>query len=119
MPAPPMRDEVKILTPILDANGNPEIDRYGKPKMNGVASKARVQYTTNIDTANDKQRFDPILEITLPSATKVKEGDKVEWIDRFGDTLTRTIEGVEEVLNYSGTKVYFRIAYVGRQPTGV
>lgn len=115
MPKPPMNDTISIMTQQLDANGQPMKDGYGRPlKAQPVPSKARVKNEAKTNIASDSMTTDNILEIAVPNTTKVEEGQSIEWTDRFGDKITGQIDGITEVLNYSGKKVYYRKLVVNK-----
>lgn len=109
MPKPPMNDTISIMTQQLDENGQPKKDGYGRPiPAKPVTSKARVKNEAKTNIASDSQTTDNILEIAVPNNTKVEEGQSIEWIDRFGEKIIGQVDGITEVLNYSGKKVYYR-----------
>lgn len=113
MPKPPMNDTITIFRPLLDGSGKPINDDYDRPRMKSFQSKARVTYTTKLNEKADEQEIDQVLNIDLPPETAASKGWRVEWVDRFGVTINDVITGVDEVLSFSGKKVYFRTIYVG------
>lgn len=108
MPKPPMKENIIIFEPIGDA------DKYGRRNYSQSNSKARVAYTTKTIENKEGTKFVPILEVDLPSTTKVGYGYLVEWKDRFGNVLKDSIVGIQEVLNFNGNKVYYRTVYIGK-----
>lgn len=111
---PPMNDVITIFVPRLDPKtGKPLKDKYGR-EVGTVAERyrARVAYTTELIVGNNGEQVEAKLEVDVPHETYLKVGLAVEWINRFGETVTGQIETFEEVLNYSGKKVYFRSFYV-------
>jgi hypothetical protein len=115
MPKPPMNDTLTILSPIFN-NGKPEIDSYGRPKLQEVSTKARVEYIPIQEISDDGAKSNPTLIIDVPPEAFVKTGFEVVWVSRQGDTIRKPIEGIQEVLNYGGTNVYFRKLYIGKKP---
>lgn len=121
MPAPPMKDKVTVYTP------SGEKDKYGKPAFSKEISKARVQYTSEVFQLSDGTKFastvketdgtkfTSTLKVSLPSDTRIEYGSEIEWIGRFGEVIRGDVTVLEETLNYSGKKVYYRTAYVGKK----
>jgi hypothetical protein len=115
MPKPPMNDTIMIKTQQLDENGEPKKDGYGRPlPAKSVPSKARVKNEAKTNIASDSMTTDNVLEIAVPNTTVVEEGQQIEWTDRFGEEITGQIDGITEVLNYSGKKVYYRKLIVNK-----
>ncbi|MGE7650484.1 hypothetical protein ACQKM1_22315 [Peribacillus frigoritolerans] len=112
MPKPPMNDVVKILIP------NGEKDDYGRDSFTSVISVARVKYASSLHLNNEGGEFRNTVVVDLPPETFVDDGYSVEWINRNGETITGAVEGIEEFLNYPGTVVYYRKAYVNKKPVG-
>lgn len=113
MPAPPMKDTIKLFIPQIDpATGLIKKDKYGREiAPTAIESDARVAYTTEVIVNASGQQIEAKLEIDLPSTQEVLPQIKVEWVDRFGNLVTAQIETIGEILNYSGKKVYWRKCY--------
>jgi len=115
MPRPPMNDTIYIIAQQLDENGDPLKDGYGRPlPATPIPSRARVKNEAKTNIASDSMTTDNVLEISIPNTTKVEEGQTVEWTDRFGEKIIGQIDGITEVLNYSGKKVYYRKLVVNK-----
>lgn len=115
MAKPPMPDDITLHVPQLDDNGEPLKNRYGQAILTQRSSKARVKYTAErIFTATGSEA-QAVLEMSLPPETEVHSGDIVEWVDRFGVTVKEPIVQLKEILNYSGTVVYYRKAWAGEK----
>lgn len=118
MPKPPMNDSINIYEPETDANGAVIKDRYGRPIFKApVNSKARVRYISQAYFDQDSIEQKPIIEADLPPEARVTEDCEFEWTDRFGKVIRAPIEGITEVLNYSGKAVYYRTIYINKAPT--
>ncbi|MYL44590.1 hypothetical protein GLV94_02945 [Virgibacillus halodenitrificans] len=118
MPMPPMNDNIKVFVPMIDENGQPVTDKYGRPVFNSpIESKARVKYTSKADYSQTDQSRETVVEANIPPTTQVQEGYDIEWTDRFHNTVREKVEGVTEALNYSGSKVYYRTIYINKSPT--
>ncbi|OKL36995.1 hypothetical protein [Domibacillus mangrovi] len=120
MPKPPMNDTIYIYDAFT---GNSEhydqslVDDYGRPKFKDPrTSKARVQPELKVITTPDGENFESVLTIDIPPETFIQRGHDINWTDRFGQDIKGRISEVEETLNFSGTKVYFRTVYVGKPP---
>lgn len=120
MPKPPMNDTISIYDPIT---GGPEyfeqslVDDYGRPKgREPRKSKARVQPEVKMITTSDGETFESHLAIDVPPETFVQRGQEIKWTDRFGQEVKGRIGEIDETLNFSGTKVYFRTVYTGKAP---
>lgn len=113
MPAPPMNDVIILLMPAIDsATGEIAKDKYGRELTNQpTVADARVAYTAELIVNQKGEQVEAKLEIDLPTTQEVYVGINVEWVDRFGNEVQAVIEAVEEVLNYSGKKVYWRKCY--------
>ncbi|MFD1066688.1 hypothetical protein [Oceanobacillus locisalsi] len=108
---PPMRQEVWFEFPVLDTDGNPITDRYGKPKTEKRKSKARVQFKANIvkDAKGEERRTS--VEVDLPTSFNPTVGAGYEYTDISGNTTTGALISKDEAINLAGTKVYYRTVY--------
>lgn len=122
MPKPPMNDTISIYDPItggVEYFPQPLLDDYGRPKIREPRqSKARVQPEVKMITTTDGETFKSQLTIDVPPETFVQRGQDVRWTDRFGQEVKGRIGEIEEILNFSGTKVYFRTVYTSPSPSG-
>lgn len=111
---PPMNDIITIFVPQLDPKtGKPLKDKYGR-EIGAVAAQsiARVAHTMELIVGNNGEQVEAKLEVDVPRETYLKVGLNVEWLDRKGEVIKGQIENFEEVLNYSGKKVYFQTFFV-------
>ena len=108
---PPMRQKVSFDFPVLDANGNPVKDKYGRPLTEKRTSKARVQFKANIvkDAKGEEKRTS--VEIDLPTSFNPAVGVDYEYTDNDGNTTTGALISKDEAINLAGTKVYYRTVY--------
>ncbi|GIN93326.1 hypothetical protein J22TS1_43770 [Siminovitchia terrae] len=109
---PPMRQQVTAHIPILDENGEPIKDRYGRPMTETKTSKARVQFKSSIirDAKGEEKRI--TLEIDMPPDFNPPNGSKIEYVTMDGEKAEGTIIVKDEAVNLAGSKVYYRTAYV-------
>jgi hypothetical protein len=114
MPKPPMSDVITVLEPIVGSDGKPLKDSYGRFKYNERITKARVQHTTKVVRDSQGQEMQALLVIDLPPDVKVGYGYEIRWLDRFKQLVKGAIIGIDEVLNFTGNKVYFRTVYIGK-----
>ncbi|MFD2924171.1 hypothetical protein [Halobacillus naozhouensis] len=118
MPKPPMNDDIKVYNPMLDKSGDRVTNDYGRYQYERAqSSKARVKYKVETDETLDGINFVEIAEINIPTKTKILKGARISWVSRFGELIESDVEGVEEVLNYSGKKVYYRTVYFNQSPS--
>lgn len=109
---PPMRQRVIVFIPILDEDGKPVTEKYGKEKLREVSSKARVQFKSQlIRDANGVERL-VALEIDLPTNCNPPIDAKMEYTAVGGQKSKGTIIAKDEAVNLSGNKVYYRTVYV-------
>jgi hypothetical protein len=113
LPKPPMSETITIFSPILDGNGDPTKDDFGRFQYTSRTATARVSYTAKTVRNRDGHEKQATLEIDLPSAEEISYGCKIEWTNRFGELVKGTVLTIKETLNYSGAKVYFRTVHVG------
>jgi hypothetical protein len=115
MPKPPMNDTVTILKPILGDDGKPIKDDHGRFQFNPVNSKARVQHTTKVIGDSDGQQHQALLSVDFPPETEIGYGYDLQWNDRFNQIIKGTVLSIDETLNYTGNKVYFRSVNIGQK----
>ncbi len=108
---PPMRQEVSFEFPVLDADGNPVKDKYGREQTEKKHSKARVQFKSNIvkDAKGEEKRTS--VEIDLPVSFNPPVGAAYTYIDNDGNKVTGALISKDEAINLAGTKVYYRTVY--------
>ncbi len=109
---PPMRQKVTANVPILDENGNPITDKYGKPKTKPIDSKARVQFKSQLIRDANGQERRVNLEIDLPRDFNPESGTKLDYVTIDRKEGSGTIVTKDETTNLSGSKVYYRTVYV-------
>ncbi len=109
---PPMRQQVTARVPILDSEGNPSEDDYGRPETVEISSNARVQMKTQLILDAQGQQRDASIEIDLPAHFNPASGDKISYKTIAGYEGTGTIIAKEEVTNIAGSKLYYRTVYV-------
>lgn len=103
---PPMRQDVSIHVPVPG-----ETDKYGRPKTKRINTKARVQFKSSVVLNAKGEETRVAVEVDLPSNVHAPDGSKFEHI-QSDRTVEGTIVATEEVLNLSGSRVYYRTAYV-------
>lgn len=113
MPKPPMSDVITVLEPIVGSDGKPVKDEYSRFKYNERLTKARVQHTTKVVRGTNGQEVQALLVIDIPADVKVAYGYEIRWTDRFNQLVKGSIVGIDEALNFTGNKVYFRTVYIG------
>lgn len=109
---PPMRQWVTAHIPVLDENGQPVKDKYGKPLTEAKTSKARVQFKTSLIRDAKGQEKRVALEIDMPPNFNPPDGSKIEYTTMGGEKAEGTIITKDEAVNLAGSKVYYRTAYV-------
>ncbi len=109
---PPMRQEVTANVPILDGNGEPITDKYGKPLTKEIESKARVQFKSQLVRDANGQERRVNLEIDIPKNFNPGQGDGIDYVTAGGAKGSGTIVAKDEATNLSGSKVYYRTVYV-------
>ncbi|WP_251525394.1 hypothetical protein [Metabacillus litoralis] len=97
-----MKQKVAIMTP------TGEKDKYGRPILQPIDSKARVQFSTRLIQGTDGQQHETSLEVDLPSGVSVQYGTEIEYKGTKGKVIA-----MNESTNLSGNKVFFRTVYVG------
>lgn len=105
---PPMRNKVTVHVPILDDEGQPISNKYGKPKTKPITSKARVQFKSQLIRDAEGREKKVSLEIDLPNNIHVQDGTEIE----YGKEASGTVVAKEEAINLAGSKVYYRTVYV-------
>ncbi|HLR69427.1 MAG TPA: hypothetical protein VK105_20260 [Virgibacillus sp.] len=109
---PPMPHEVTAHMPILDEQGNPITDKYGKPKTEEKKSEARVQFKSQLVRTADGREHQVNLEIDLPPSFNPGEGQEVEGKDAGGNPFKGTIKAKEDIISLMGSKVHYRTVFV-------
>lgn len=107
--APPMNDQITVKSIVLDENGNPELDRWGKEKRDTRSTKARVKYSGEVVFTRNGTETTATLDIRLPHDFRIKEGDGIEWVDQFGVTVSTTVEKLQDVKDYPGNVQYRKV----------
>src|SRR5699024_4665180 len=109
---PPMRQKVTANVPILDEDGQPIIDKYGRPQTKAIQSKARVQFKSQLVRDAMGREHQVNLEIDLPRTFNPDVGTKVDYVTIAGNEASGTIRAKEEAINLSGSRVHFRTVFV-------
>lgn len=109
---PPMNQEITAEVPILDDNGQPIKDRYGRPQTESINSKARVQFSSTWIRDQLGGEYEINLQIDLPPEFNPEVGTTVEYTTIDGMTRSGTIRGKDEAVNLAGNRVYYRTVYV-------
>lgn len=109
---PPMRQKVTANVPILDDNGKPMIDKYGKPVTKPIKSKGRVQFKSQLVRTADGREHKVNLEVDLPPNFNPDEGQEVEGKDADGNPFKGTIKAKEDIISLTGSKVHYRTVFV-------
>lgn len=109
---PPMRQKVTANVPVLDNNGKPITDKYGRPQTKAIESKARVQFKSQLIRDANGQERRTSLEIDLPKEFNPGQGDGIDYVTADGDKGNGTIVAKEEATNLAGSKVYYRTVFV-------
>lgn len=109
---PPMKQQVTAYVPIIDDNGRQVTDKYGKPKTETEKSKARVQFKsqTVVDAKGIERNVS--LEVDLPPAFNPSTGTELGYTTNAGYEGIGTISAKEEIINLTGSKVYYRTVYI-------
>ncbi len=109
---PPMPHEITAHMPVLDEQGNPITDKYGKPTTKPKQSEARVQFKSQLVRTLDGREHQVNLEIDLPPNFNPGEGAEVEGKDAGGNPFKGTIKAKEDIISLMGTKVHYRTVFV-------
>src|SRR5690606_15400988 len=96
---PPMNQSIVANVAVLDENGKPITDKYGKPKTSPVHSKARVQFKSQVvrDAQGVEHRIN--LEIDIPPGFNPDVGTSVEYTDIANRTYSGVIRAKDEATN--------------------
>lgn len=109
---PPMNQKITVHMPVLDSNGSPVKDKYGKAKTKEKHSKARVQFKSQLVKDAMGQEHEINLEIDLPPDCNPADGVKIEGKDAGGNTFAGKIKTKEDIINLTGAKVHYRTVFV-------
>lgn len=109
---PPMKQKVTANIPVLDGNGEPITDKYGRPQTNEIHSKARVQFKSQLVRDANGREHQVNLEIDIPRNFNPDVGTTVDYVTAAGDKGNGTIRAKEEILNLTGSKVFYRTVFV-------
>lgn len=106
---PPMNDTISIFGVKLDEFGNPELDRRGLEVKAKRTTIARVKYSgERVFTARGDETVAK-LEIKVPAEFQMREGEPVEWVDQFGETVESRVAAIKDVLDYPGVVQYRKV----------
>lgn len=94
-----------------------ETDRYGKPILSDkeVEYKARVRRKTNEVTTSDGSIHNTNLEIDVPAEADVHSRQSIQYENIDGSVGKGTIESMEDSVNLSGNRVFFKVLMVDGQ----
>lgn len=90
-----------------------EKDDYGRPITFEETVKARVQQTSKIIESSDGTRYQSVLEVDIMPNVPIINGAKATYEDPFGNSIDGSVLSIEDSLNLSGKKVFFRTIYIG------
>jgi hypothetical protein len=107
-----MPHKINAHVPVLDGNGKPITDKYGKPQTKAIDSKARVQFKSQLIRNSDGREHQVNLEIDLPPGFNPDEGTEVDGKDASGNPFKGTIKAKEDIINLTGSKVHYRTVFV-------
>lgn len=107
-----MPDEITVQTPVLDDNGNPVKDKYGRPEVEDQTTCARVQRKTRTIYGDDRRQYQANLEIDLPPEFDPDYGAKVEGLKVNGETFSGVIKEKEDIISLFGNRVHYRTVFV-------
>jgi len=108
----PMKQEVTAKVPVLDIDGNPVKDKYGKPKVKSETVEARVRYKSQLVTDRNGEQVQSSVEIDLPPMFVPVVGSEMEFTTIYGTSGRGTVIALEESVNLTGDKVYFRTVFI-------
>lgn len=110
---PPMHQKIWFNTQV----DNGETDRYGKPILSDVEVqyKARVRRKTNEITSSDGSIHNTNLEIDVPAYADVRSRQSIHYENIDGTVGKGTIESIEDSVNLSGNRVFFKVLMVDAQ----
>lgn len=107
-----MNDELTLKIIGRDANGVVLKDRNGRPlRIDQHVPSCRVKLTADRIFTTTGEETQATLEIAFPPEVNVQDGDEVAWTDMFGKVHSGNIAKLKDVLNFSGTVVYYRKAW--------
>lgn len=109
---PPMKQDITLYYPILDAQGKVEKDGFGRPKLQPKTLKAHVQFSSRIIKMSNGEQKQATLEVDLHPDVQVSQGTEIEYVGQF-ETVKGQVISMDETYNLGGTKVYFRTVYAG------
>lgn len=110
---PPMHQKIWFNMQV----DNGETDRYGKPILSDVEVlyKARVRRKTNEITSADGSIHNTNLEIDVPEYADVHSRQTIHYQNIDGSVGKGTIESIEDSVNLSGNRVFFKVLMVDGQ----
>ena len=104
---PPMNQTITFLMP---EEGK---DDYGRPITYQETVKARVQQSSKIIESTDGTRYQSVLEVDIMPNVPIVHGAKAIYEDPFENSIEGSVLSIEDSLNLSGKKVFFRTIYIG------
>lgn len=109
---PPMKQLVTAHIPLLNDEGKPINDKYGRPQTETIISKAGVQFKSQIvlDTTGSERQAN--VEIDLPTNFNPSVGTKIDYLTIAGEKGSGTILSKDEATNLARNKVYYRTVFV-------
>ncbi|RIN79430.1 hypothetical protein [Mammaliicoccus sciuri] len=91
------KDEVNVVVPMLDSNGNQIKDDYGKPTTEKVLTKAHVRYDIqNIYNANGEE-YTSVTQVYIPISEVVWNIDLNARIEHITPKHTKALGQVKKV----------------------
>lgn len=110
---PFMRDVVVIYVPVIDEKGKPILNKYSKPLVTPITTKARVRKTTTAQVSNKGNLLDGLVEIDIPREQgDIPKGARVEFADAQGYQGVGHVQSVQTSVNLSGSRIEFRTLMV-------
>lgn len=105
---PAMRQSATISRAVFGTDGKPKLDRFGKPLVEKVPTKARVRTITKLIRTAAGNEHDSFVEIDVPHDVAVRAGETVDYIKIDGTSGSGQIVEVSESVNLTASRVWFR-----------
>lgn len=105
---PAMRQKATISRAVIGPDGKPKLDRFGKPIVEQVPTKARVRTITKLIRTAAGNEHDSFVEIDIPHTVAARAGDKVDYIKIDGTPGSGQIVEISESVNLTASRVWFR-----------
>lgn len=110
---PPMPHTITASSvPVLDAEGNPIYDRFGRQQFSDITSVARTQEKTSIRQNAQGENVAVTVEIDVPPDTIIPVGTEVTFTMTNNRSGSGTVVDTDESLTFSGKRAVFRTLFV-------